>query len=223
MYRPSDPSSYISGLVRICGKLSPLFAIPKGVRQWCLVLPFLVNFGADDIFATSAGSILDGGTKLLPGHGLTNLKYAGSNVQATQLLFGRLTTGVIGYGMQFVPAKCEVWFQDCREPVFTLYLRKQRLDIVGRFVYLGSWISGSGSMKNEISMLISKARLAFSSLKHPRRPRDNGPPLEDQMYDTTVRPILLYSCEACPSLVRDARPLAVFDTRCLHTAARVQQ
>ena len=51
-------------------------------------------------------------------------------------------------------------------------LAGELIEVVDRYVYLGSCISAEGLAGNEISLRIMKARAAFSKLQHPWHQRD---------------------------------------------------
>ena len=67
------------------------------------------------------------------------------------------------------------------------------LDIVREYTYLGIIFTPSGSFTRAISELATKARKAyFAFRKHDRSPAK----ISQQFFDTLVKPILLYGCEA---------------------------
>ena len=67
------------------------------------------------------------------------------------------------------------------------------LEIVKEYTYLGIIFTPSGSFTRAISELATKARKAFFAFrKHDRSPTS----ISLKFFDTLVRPILLYGCEA---------------------------
>jgi Domain of unknown function (DUF6451) len=95
------------------------------------------------------------------------------------------------------------------------------LELVNKFVYLGSCISVGGGVSDEISSRISKARFAFINLRHLWRRKDISLATKGRVYSASVRSVLLYGCETWPIRAEDVRRLSVFDSRCLRTIARV--
>jgi hypothetical protein len=92
---------------------------------------------------------------------------------------------------------------------------------VERFTYLGSCISSDGSVADEVSARISKARIAFANLRHLWRQNGISLGLKGRVYQATVRSVLLYGCETWSLRAEDLRRLQVFDHRCLRSMAGI--
>ncbi|KAA3678339.1 uncharacterized protein DEA37_0014625 [Paragonimus westermani] len=96
------------------------------------------------------------------------------------------------------------------------------MEVVDRFVYLGSCISGrGGGVGNEIEACISRARAVFANLGHLWRQRGILPKLEGRVCKTTVRAVLPYGNETWSLKVEDMNRLQVFDHRCLRSVAGI--
>jgi hypothetical protein len=216
-----------SGRVRVYGKLSPPFAFSSGVRQGCPISPFLFNFVMDSILEDALSSISDKGVELLPGSRVADLEYAddiallGDNPQAVQQSLDCLVTEASKYGLHFAASKSKVFLQDWQGVVPALTLAGVQLELVSNFVYLGSCVSAGGTVGDEVTLRMAKARMVFANLKHLWRRRDISLSLKGRVYKTTVRAVLLYGCETWPLLEGDLRRLSVFDNRCLRSIARV--
>ncbi|KAA3670145.1 uncharacterized protein DEA37_0004152, partial [Paragonimus westermani] len=103
--------------------------------------------------------------------------------------------------------------RDCCDYV-DLMLDNVVMEVVVRFVYLGSCISGGGGgVENEIEARISKARTVFANLWPLAK-------LKGRVYMTTVRAVLLYGSKTWPLKV-DVNRLQIFDHRCLRSIARI--
>lgn len=59
---------HMPGMVRVCDQLSPSFVVPSGVRQGCLVSPYLFNFVTEDVLLNALSRLLDGEVELLSGN-----------------------------------------------------------------------------------------------------------------------------------------------------------
>lgn len=214
------------GRVRAYGELSAQFSIASGVRQGCPASPFLFNFAIDDVLELALQDYDEGGVELLPGNRIRDLEYADDiallcdEPQSAQTILDRLVVSASRFGMTFAPNKCKVLLQDWTGLIPDLTLGGIQLDVVDKFVYLGSCISPSG-LSDEISLRISKSRAAFAELRHLWRRRDINLSLKGRVYHATVRAVLLYGCETWPTRTEDLRRLAVFDHRCLRSIAGV--
>ena len=218
---------HTSAQVRAYGQLSPSFVVSSGVRQGCPISPFLFNFAIDDVLTSALGNLNNCGVELLPGDKLSDLDYAddiallGDNPQVVQTALNRLAIEASRFGMFFAPTKSKVLLQDWQDPVPALTINGEQLEIVSKFVYLGSCISAGGSVEDEITLRIAKARLAFTNLKHLWRRRDISLALKGRVYNASVRAVLLYGCESWSLRVEDAQRLSTFDHRCLRSIARL--
>ncbi|CAH8600719.1 unnamed protein product [Schistosoma mattheei] len=119
-------------------------------RQGCPISPFLFNFAIDDILETALMGVSNGGVDLLPGERLLDLEYADDivllcdNAQGMQSALNQLAISVRRYGMCFGPSKCKVLLQDWQDSNPVLTLDGEQIDVVEKFVYLGSCISAGG-------------------------------------------------------------------------------
>ena len=148
-------------------------------------------------------------------------KFTTTGSDALQVALDRLAVAVSQYGLCNALIKCKVLIQDWSAPHPELNLGGDRLEVVEKFLYLGSCISANGSIDDEVSMRISKARLAFDALRHLWRRRVIRLDLKGRIYCATVRAVLLYGSETWPLRTEDVRRLSVFDNRCLRRTARV--
>ncbi|KER24112.1 hypothetical protein T265_08154 [Opisthorchis viverrini] len=104
------------------------------------------------------------------------------------------------------------------QSVNPLMLVDKPIEMVDKFVYLGSRISPGGLTKDEISIRIGMARTTFANLW---RRRDISFSVKGRVYNAAVRSILLYGSETWPLRAEDVKRLSVFDRRCLRSIARI--
>ena len=145
----------------------------------------------------------------------------GDNPHVIQSFLDSLAVEVNKYGMYFSPAKCKALVQDWQLSPPVLTLLGEPLELVEGFTYLGSQISAKGDITAEITSRISKARAAFSNLRHLWRRRDVSLYLKGRVYNTTLRAVLLYGCGSWTLRVNDNKRLSAFDHRCLRSISRV--
>jgi hypothetical protein len=214
--------------VKVYGKLTPSFTTSSGVRQGCPISPFLFNFVMDDILKTALRESNGSGVDLLPGPKLTDIEYAddiallGRTTESIQQFLDRLSLAAEGYGMRFAPAKCKILLQDWAGSEPNLSIAGTPLEIVDRFTYLGSIITASSNVSDDINHRIVKARAAFASLRHIWRRRDVRLAVKGRLYNACVRSVLLYGSETWPLRVEDVNKISVFDRRCLRYIARIR-
>ena len=123
--------------------------------------------------------------------------------------------------MHFALAKCKVLLQDWSGSSPNLVLAGEPIEVVDKFIYLGSCISAGGLAGNEISLRIGKAKVTFSQLRHLWRRLDVSLSVKGRVYSAAVHPILLCGSETKTLRGDDVRKLSAFDHRCLRSIARV--
>ncbi|VDP43814.1 unnamed protein product [Schistosoma curassoni] len=124
--------------------------------------------------------------------------------------------------MCFPPSKCKVPLQDWQDSNPVLTLDGEQIEVLEKFVYLGSCISAGGGVSDEINARIVKARTAYANLGHLWRLRDVSLAVKARIYNASVRTVLFYACETWPLRVEDVRRLSMFNRRCLRRIADIQ-
>ncbi|VDP81821.1 unnamed protein product [Schistosoma curassoni] len=124
--------------------------------------------------------------------------------------------------MCFAPSKWKLLLQDWKDPNPVITLDGEQIDVVEKFVYLGSCISPGDGVSDEIDSCIVKARAAYANLGHLWRLRDVSLAVRGRIYNASVRAVLLYACETWPFRVDDVRRLSVFGHRCVRRIADIQ-
>jgi len=83
-----------------------------------------------------------------------------------QSLLVSLSNNARMFGMCFSPSKCKPLLQDWPASTPELMIGSEVVERVDNFTCLGRLINLDGSVSDEISSLIQKARLAFANLRH---------------------------------------------------------
>ena len=174
----------------------------------------------------AALSSVSEGIELASGKILQDMDYAddiaivGDNESSIQRIIDNMALEASRFGLQFAPTKCKTITQDWDEPPPNLSVYNSLIEVSNSFVYLGSVISTGASGETEINNRMIKARTVFEQLKHLWRRRDISLHLKGRVYKTTVRAVLLYSCETWPLRAADIRKLEAFDHRCMRYITR---
>ncbi|KAK4468373.1 hypothetical protein MN116_000167 [Schistosoma mekongi] len=219
--------SVTTGRVRAYGELSRETSSSSGVRQGCPLSPFLFNFIIDVLLEISLTSFKSSGISLLPGGSLVDLEYVddvvifGEDAHSIQGLLNTLSNNAGMFGMRFSPPKCKMLLQDWPASFPKLVIGSEVIECVDRFTYLGSLITPGGSVSDEISARIQKARLAFANLRHLWRRRDIRVSTKGRVYCVAVPAVLTYGCETWAMKTQDMRRLQIFDHRNLRNIARI--
>ena len=123
-------------------------------------------------------------------------------------------------GMRFPPLKCKMMLQDWVGATPNLSIKDEIIERVDKFTYLGSCITPDGSIAEELSPRIQKARLAFSNSQHLWRRNDIKLSTEGRVYSAAVRSVLLYGSETKP-LKANVRRLSMFDHRWIRSVGEI--
>ena len=99
------------------------------------------------------------------------------------------------FAMRFAPPKCKMMLQEWVGVTLNLSINGQFMERVDMFTYLGSCITPDGSIAEELSSRIQKARQAFSNLHHLWRRNDIKLSTKGRVYSAAVRSVLLYGSE----------------------------
>nr|CAX82417.1 Retrovirus-related Pol polyprotein [Schistosoma japonicum] len=142
--------------VRAYGRLSSELITSSGVRQGCLLSPFLFNFIIDILLELTLSSSGFSGVDLLPGDKLVDVEYAdhivplGEDAEKMQDLSTTLNMNVSMFGMRFSPSKCKMLLQDWLDSAPKLVIRSEGVECASCLTYLGSLISPDGLVSDEI-------------------------------------------------------------------------
>ena len=232
------------------GEYSQPFPVTNGVKQGCMLAPtlFSMMFSAMLSDAFRDGDIgvcfryrtdgklfnprrLQAKTKVLEDTARDFLfaddcalnASTQSDMQGSMDLFSKACDD---FGLTISTKKTEVLHQPAPaapyiEPHITV--NGQRLAVADKFVYLGSTLSRSANIDEEVAYRIARASTAFGRLKDKVWER-RGLSLDTKLkvYRAVVLPSLLYACEAWTVYSRHAKQLNAFHMRCLRTLLRVK-
>ena len=163
----------------------------------------------------------------IPGGTVSDLEYADDVVLLSEDpgslhdLLCSLDRSAAMFGMRFAPPKCKMMLQDWVRVTPNLSIKDQFIKRIDKFTYLGSCITPDGSIAEELSSHIRKARLAFPNLHHLWRRNDIKLSTKGRVYSAAVRSVLLYGSETWPLTAEDVRRLSVFDHRCLRCIGKI--
>jgi len=153
--------------VKVAGTLSEWFRVKKGVRQDCVLSPYLFNILAETVMRET----LDGfqGRQQIKGRMITNLRYADDIILLVtseaelQELVDRLDRVNRKYSLLINVDKTEVMASDgieCR-----VLIQNELLDQVDTFPYLGSLITEDGECSTKFRTRLNRGQAIGASLQ----------------------------------------------------------
>ena len=231
------------------GDISNDFAVTNGVKQGCVLAPtlfsmmfsaMLTNALADDpgipaIYRTDGKlfkpSRLRSVTKVKE-TGIRDFLFADDCALSAltehdmQHIMDKFSAACDDFGLTISTSKTEVMHQPApgmpyNEP--SILVKGKRLEVVDKFVYLGSTLSRAVNIDEEVTARIAKASSAFGRLKGnvwERRGIKTSTKLK--VYRAVVLTTLLYGSESWTVYSRHARQLNHFHTTCLRRIFRIK-
>lgn len=145
------------------------------------------------------------------------------DMQGSMNLFSKACSN---FGLTISTKKTEVLHQPAPNVPYTephITVNGQRLAVADKFVYLGSTLSRSVNIDDEVAYRIARASAAFGRLRDKVWDR-RGLRIETKLkvYRAVVLPSLLYACETWTVYSRHAKQLNAFHMRCLRTLLHIK-
>ena len=177
--------------VRVNGILSDPFRVSNGLKQGCVLAPFLFNFYFIKVMQDALDGFNDGfqvkykldgkrfwrsGTKLPMSVNICDLRFADDvmaschNDDALQAFINHFTHAAQSWGLSVSTEKTKVMVQlppnISASSTNLFYIENSVIESVASFKYLGSTLSSDVSLTNEMNNRIAKAAGLFSHLKN---------------------------------------------------------
>ncbi|MEL7177812.1 MAG: reverse transcriptase domain-containing protein [Pseudomonadota bacterium] len=207
--------------VRIKGKLSDCFQIKRGVRQGCVMSPWLFNIYMDGVIREMKARVMERGVELIheerAWHMTTSLfaddtvLLAGSERELQQVVeeFNRVCMRrklKVNVGkskvMVFERGKSEVIdfgrpyrIGRIQEEECYITMNGERLEEVSEFKYLGTVLSKYGDMEKEVKERVMQGKRVDGTLESIMRNKKVGLNVKKGLRDSIVLPTLTYGSE----------------------------
>ena len=204
--------------VMMQGQLTESFTVKTGVRQGCLLSPFLFLLAMDWIMKTTNSGHRNGIQWTLTRQ-LEDLDFADDvallshSHKQMQTKMDRLSIVSNSTGLHIHSGKTKVLRINATDAPISL--QGSPVEDVESFTYLGSVINKQGGVDEDIKIRIQKARAAFIMLRNIWRSRDLKMDTKLRIFQTNVKSILLYGAETWRLTQSAKRKLQSFSNGCL--------
>ena len=205
--------------------LTETFSIKTGVRQGCLLSPFLfllaIDWAMKETTSDSRNGIqwtlVDQLEDLDFADDLALLSHTHSQMQAKTLKLEAISSKV---GLKVNTDKTKIMGLNSKSNEH-ISITNRDLEDVTSFTYLGSVINITGGTDEDVLARIGKARSAFNILGNIWRSREITTATKIRIFNSNVKPVLLYGSETWRMTENTVSKLQTFVNRCLRRILQI--
>ena len=202
------------------------FNVSSGVRQGCIISPFLFILAIDWCMRTTIENARTGIRWTLRSS-LEDLDFAddicllASNRKHMQNKTTKLCGVAEQVGLNINSKKTKVMSINApTNPPISIY-KNEAVEEVDEFSYLGSIVSNDNGTSKEIKSRIQKARVTFCQLKNIWKSTKLNTYTKLKIYKSNVKSVLLYGAETWRITNQDLNILSVFHNNCLRRICKI--
>lgn len=208
------------------GQLTDTLEVRTGVRQGCLLSPFLFLLAIDWIMKTSTDQKRNGIQWTLWKQ-LDDLDFADDlallshTQQQMQEKTNSVTDNSARLGLNINRGKSKVFKTNTTNET-PITVQGEALEEVDSFTYLGSILDKHGGTDADIRTRIGKARTAFHQLKNIWGSSEISATTKIRLFNTLVKPVLLYGAETWRTTATIMKKIQVFINTCLRKIIKIR-
>uniref|UniRef100_A0A670K5H4 ribonuclease H n=1 Tax=Podarcis muralis TaxID=64176 RepID=A0A670K5H4_PODMU len=199
------------------------FKIGKGVRQGCILSPWLFNLYAEFIIRKAGLDESQAGIKIAR-RNINNLRYADDTTlmaeseEELKNLLMRVKEESAKYGLKLNIKKTKIM---ATGPITSWQIEGEEMEAVRDLTFLGSMITADGDSSHEIKRRLLLGRKAMANLGSILKIRDITLPTKVCIVKAMVFPVVMYGSESWTIKKADRRRIDAFELWCWRRLLRV--
>ena len=201
------------------------FQIGKGIRQGCLLSPYLFNLHAEYIMQNAGLDETQAGIKIAR-RNINNLRYA-DDTTLTAEIEEDLKSILMKVKEESEKADLKLTIQKTKimasVPVTSWQIDGETIETVTDFIFLGSKITADGDCSHEIKRCLHLGRKAITNLDSVLKSRDITWLTKVHIVKAMVCPVVMYGCESWTIKKAECRRIDAFERWCWRRLLRVPQ
>ena len=208
------------------GHPTEAFQVRTGVRQGCLLSPFLFLLAIDWVMKTSTSDKRNGIQWTLWSQ-LDDLDFADDlallahTQQQMQEKTNIVTENSTRLGLNIHKGKTK-FLKVNAENTSPITLNGEALEEIEEFTYLGSIVNKKGGSDADVRARIGKARTAFLQLKNIWSSREISLKTKFKIFNSNVKSVLLYGAETWRTTATNTKKIQTFINSCLRRIMHIR-
>jgi len=199
------------------------FQIGKGVRQGCILSPYLFNFYAEYIMRNAGLDEAQAGIKIA-GRNIYNLRYADDTTlmaeseEEPKTLLMKVKKDSKKASIKLNTQKTKIM---ASSPITSWQIDGEKMETVTDFIFLGSKITVEGDCSHDIKRPLLLGRKEMKNVNNVLKSRHIILPAKVCIVKAMVFPVVMYRCESWIIKKAEHQRIDAFDLWCGRRLLRV--